>query len=73
MLFWIPPAAAIALTIAYLYMSEPPPIWKAIVVVVVVVALFLQFGSGSIGGWLIGLLLSVGVSLYIGFYLKLRL
>jgi hypothetical protein len=64
MLYWIPPAAAVVLTIVFLYMSEPRPVSKIIVVGITAIALYLQFASGSIGGWVAGLLLNVGVALF---------
>jgi hypothetical protein len=72
MIFLLPPAAALVLTLIFLHM-EARLRSKILVVALLVVAIALQFGTPYVGTWALGLVLSVGIAISLALYLAIPL
>ena len=71
MLFLLPPVAAFVFTILYLFSDDPRPRSKVVVIALLTVAILLQFGTGYVLAWALGILLSVAIAICLSLYFSL--
>jgi hypothetical protein len=70
MLFLVPPVAALVLVLFYLHMESR--LWsKILVVALLAVAMTLQFATPYVVTWAMGLLLSVGITIFLALSLRI--
>ena len=69
-IFWLPPFVSLVLSVVYWIWGDGSPAAKLAVAMVFLLALVLQFGVAQVLASVVGLVLQVGLGVYLSLYLK---